>query len=66
MLAMTHSDDCTSASDALISLRGVAKRYVTHSGSFTALHDVSLDIGRGEFVGIIFDNPEAGSRRCSI
>jgi ABC-type antimicrobial peptide transport system, ATPase component len=40
-------------SDVLISLRGVGKSYETHSGSFAALRDVTLDIARGEFVGIV-------------
>jgi putative ABC transport system ATP-binding protein len=40
-------------SDALISLRNVGKSYTTHSGSFAALRNINLDIGRGEFVGIV-------------
>ena len=42
--------ELTPESDALISLRGVGKSYATHSGSFAALHDVTLDIRRGEFI----------------
>ena len=66
MITMTQSSDFPSATDALISLRGVTKSYLTHSGTFTALHDVSLDIRRGEFVGDRSANRGAGSRRCSI
>lgn len=40
-------------SDILISLRGVDKSYATHSGSYLALRDVTLDIARGEFVGVV-------------
>jgi putative ABC transport system ATP-binding protein len=53
MMHMTPSTDSAGATGALISLRGVTKSYATHSGTFTALHEVSLDIRRGEFVGII-------------
>ena len=42
------------ASDpALISARAVSKSYETHSGTFTALQQITLEIRRGEFVGIV-------------
>jgi putative ABC transport system ATP-binding protein len=36
-----------------IELRNVAKAYETPAGRFTALRDVHLDIGRGEFVAVV-------------
>jgi putative ABC transport system ATP-binding protein len=42
-----HRNDC------LIELRDVLKVYESAAGKFTALKDVDLQIGRGEFVGII-------------
>ena len=41
------------SSEALISLRNVGKSYPTHSGSFAALRDITLDIARGEFLGVV-------------
>jgi putative ABC transport system ATP-binding protein len=40
-------------SDPVISLRAVGKSYPTHAGSFTALRNITLDIARGEFVGLV-------------
>jgi putative ABC transport system ATP-binding protein len=42
-----------SAADHLIELRQVAKTYQTGSGAFTALRDVSLRLGAGEFVAVV-------------
>ena len=39
--------------EALIDLRGVAKIYHTDAGNFTALKEVNLQIGAGEFVSIV-------------
>ncbi len=39
--------------DAYIRLRNVVKAYKTGAGEVTVLKDIDLDIGRGEFVGII-------------
>lgn len=37
----------------MISLQRVSKAYSTPAGAFTALRDVDLDIGRGEFVAVV-------------
>ena len=38
--------------DALITLRGVSRRYATPAGEFTALSGIDLEIGTGEFVAL--------------
>lgn len=38
---------------ALIHLHGVSKVYKTAAGGYTALHNVDIEIRRGEFVGVI-------------
>ena len=43
----------TESTDAIISLRGVAKDYVSAAGTVHALRDVDLTIERGEFVAIV-------------
>ena len=48
---------------ALISVRAVDKRYETHSGTFTALHQITLEIGRGEFVGVV---GQSGSGKSTL
>src|SRR5512134_2821992 len=40
-------------SQPLIELRGVVKVYSTAAGEFTALNGINLQVGRGEFVGIV-------------
>ncbi|MBN1123327.1 MAG: ABC transporter ATP-binding protein [Anaerolineae bacterium] len=40
-------------SEYLIELNGITKQYETAAGPFTALHDIDLRIGAGEFVAII-------------
>jgi putative ABC transport system ATP-binding protein len=37
----------------LLAVRDLVKTYATSSGEFTALRQVSLDIGRGEFVAVV-------------
>ena len=37
----------------LIRLRGVSKRYEAGASTFTALHDLHLDIGHGECVAVV-------------
>ena len=37
----------------MISLRQVSKTYETPAGKFSALKDVDLEIGAGEFVGVV-------------
>jgi len=39
--------------NALIDLRGVGKSYATPAGDYTALRDIDLEIGSGEFVAIM-------------
>jgi putative ABC transport system ATP-binding protein len=43
----------SSTSEPLVALRGIDKRYVTPAGDFQALKNVSLDIGKGEFVALV-------------
>ncbi|CAN5660641.1 ABC transporter ATP-binding protein [soil metagenome] len=38
---------------AMISLRGVSKRYASSRGPVLSLHDISVDIDQGEFVTIV-------------
>lgn len=40
-------------SSGLIRLEDVSKEFVTPSGSFTALRNVSMDVSRGEFVAVV-------------
>lgn len=37
----------------MISMQGVGKTYSTPAGTFAALSDIDLDIGRGEFVAVV-------------
>jgi ABC-type lipoprotein export system ATPase subunit len=66
-------------SETLIQLQGVEKSYESAAGPFQALRGIDLDIGRGEFVGVVgrsgsgkstlinmitgIDRPSAGSVR---
>ena len=43
----------TPKQNALIDLRGVGKSYATPAGDYTALRDIDLEIGSGEFVAIM-------------
>src|SRR2546423_3748714 len=43
----------TPKQNALIGLRGVGKSYATPAGDYTALRDIDLEIGSGEFVAIM-------------
>jgi len=41
------------SNQSLISIRDISKTYVTRSGRVNALQNVSLDVGRGEFVALL-------------
>jgi putative ABC transport system ATP-binding protein len=72
---------CAMSSLPLISLTGVAKAYESIAAPVVALHDVNLDVHRGEFVAVIgksgsgkttlinlltgIDSPSAGSIRVA-
>ena len=43
----------TVSTQALIEMRAVVKVYATAAGEFTALKGINLQVGRGEFVGVI-------------
>lgn len=45
--------ETNSNSDAVIRLAGVTKTYQSEAGQYTALRDIDLEIGRGEFVAIL-------------
>ena len=42
-----------SPSEPILRLRNLVKVYETGAGGFTAINDISLDIDRGEFLGIV-------------
>jgi putative ABC transport system ATP-binding protein len=48
-----ESFQSSSAGPALVELRDVVKVYATAAGEFTALNGISLQVGRGEFLGIV-------------
>jgi putative ABC transport system ATP-binding protein len=50
---MTAMPVSTAATTAAVRMRGISKRYVTPAGTFIALRDVDLDVGRGEFVAVV-------------
>ena len=60
---MTSNSNACASDDSLIVLRDVDKRYTTHAGTFTALRGVSLEVGRGEFVGIV---GQSGSGKTTL
>jgi putative ABC transport system ATP-binding protein len=53
MSASDQSPSSSSAKPALVELLDVVKVYSTAAGEFTALKGINLEIGKGEFVGVI-------------
>ncbi len=51
MTSTSLSND--TVTDTLVSLRGLEKVYSGRNGAVTALTDIDLDVGRGEFVSIV-------------
>lgn len=53
MSASRESFGSSSAGSALVELLDVVKVYATAAGEFTALKGINMQVGRGEFVGVI-------------
>lgn len=53
MSVIHPSHDSSSAEKALVQLVDVVKVYSTAAGEFTALNEINLQVGKGEFVGIV-------------
>lgn len=53
MSASNQAFDDSSAQPALVELLDVVKVYATAAGEFTALKGINLQVGKGEFVGIV-------------
>lgn len=53
MSAASQSLDSPAAGSALVELLDVVKVYSTIAGEFTALKGINMEVGKGEFVGII-------------
>ncbi|MEM7112668.1 MAG: ABC transporter ATP-binding protein [Chloroflexota bacterium] len=52
-LVMPKGSQPTNGQADLITVRNVAKKYMTDSGEFTALHGVDMQVATGEFVAVI-------------